>query len=249
MPAQLGPYDIPVDHPCADLRSASPINSCSRTCSRICVLLVRRMHNGQIELQPYETRAWSVHDPQRCTVVCNPTGLAASTDVRIVGFFGERRRDSDTGSDRSTRAPTPRTTPRVSRRAELFVDRTGRRLLGEYGGPHRRRRPRGGEMAGSTARQLRTLHPITGRCESITACCTGCLQLEHNPIAAHQILGLARSRRAPRCGRRSANLDDRVRRWRLATPGTRRRGRLLEATRDGEDRRQRSTTRSRRCTR
>ena len=28
--------------------------------------------------------------------VCNPTGLAASTDVRIVGFFGERRRDSDT---------------------------------------------------------------------------------------------------------------------------------------------------------
>ena len=88
MPAlvQLGPRDCPVDHPCADPALYEPDQ---QTCCS------RGDHTGQIE-RPTSQAAWSVHDLQRRTVVCNPTGLAATTDVRIVGFFGERRRDSDT---------------------------------------------------------------------------------------------------------------------------------------------------------
>jgi hypothetical protein len=93
---QLGPRDFPVDHPCADPALYEPDQQLLAYMLQDLRALVRRMHTGQIELQPYETRAWSVHDLQRRSVVCNPTGLAASTDVRIVGFFGERRGDSDT---------------------------------------------------------------------------------------------------------------------------------------------------------
>lgn len=98
MPAlvQLSPSDTPVDHPCADPALYEPDQQLLAYMLQDLRALVRRMLTEKLELKPYETRTWSVHDLQRRTVVCNPAGLAASTDVRIVGFFGERRGDSDT---------------------------------------------------------------------------------------------------------------------------------------------------------
>lgn len=55
--------------------------------------LMRRLHAGAIDLQPYESLTWSVHGLERRTVICDPLGLAKHGDVHIVGFFGERRGD------------------------------------------------------------------------------------------------------------------------------------------------------------
>ena len=60
--------------------------------------LMRRLHAGDIDLQPYESLTWSVHGLERRTVICDPVGLAAHADVHIVGFFGERRGDPATQS-------------------------------------------------------------------------------------------------------------------------------------------------------
>ncbi len=59
MPAlvQLGPHDIPVDHPCADPALYEPDQQLLADMLQELRALVRRMHTGQIELQPYETGA------------------------------------------------------------------------------------------------------------------------------------------------------------------------------------------------
>ena len=58
--------------------------------------LIRRRHNGELELAPYEVLTWSVHGLARTQVICDPNGLAEQRDVCIVGFFGERRGNPET---------------------------------------------------------------------------------------------------------------------------------------------------------
>ena len=93
---QLGPHEFPTSHPCADPALYEADQQLLAYMLQDLRALMRRMHAGDIDLQPYETLSWSVHDLQRRTVVCNPAGLAAQRDVCIVGFFGERRGQPDT---------------------------------------------------------------------------------------------------------------------------------------------------------
>ena len=93
---QLAPHEFHRDHPCSDPSLYETDQQLLAYMLQDLRALMRRMHAGEITLEPYETRTWSVHDLHRRTVICDPAGLAAPRDVCIVGFFGERRGDPET---------------------------------------------------------------------------------------------------------------------------------------------------------
>jgi len=53
--------------------------------------LMRRAAAGQIEITPHQNFCWDVHGLNRRTIVCDPEALKHPIDVKIVGFFGDRR--------------------------------------------------------------------------------------------------------------------------------------------------------------
>ncbi len=57
--------------------------------------LVRRAAAGEIQLVAHETIEWQVHGLRRRTIVCDPQRLLQRHDVEMVGFFGDRRAESD----------------------------------------------------------------------------------------------------------------------------------------------------------
>ncbi len=57
-------------------------------------VLIRRSAVGQLEIAPHENFTWDVHGLKRHTIVCDPDRLKMSFDVKIVGFFGDRRASS-----------------------------------------------------------------------------------------------------------------------------------------------------------
>ncbi len=57
--------------------------------------LTRRAAAGEIQLVAHETIEWKVHGLRRRTIVCDPTRLLQRRDVEMVGFFGDRRAESD----------------------------------------------------------------------------------------------------------------------------------------------------------
>ncbi len=95
-PVRLGPSQRDRRYPCSDPALYDSDRQLLAYMLQDLRALMRRMHNGKIDLQPYESLTWHVHDLQRRTVICDPAGLAADRDVCIVGFFGERRGDPST---------------------------------------------------------------------------------------------------------------------------------------------------------
>lgn len=53
--------------------------------------LMRRAAAGQLEITPHQNFSWDVHGLHRRTIVCDPEVLMHPIDVKIVGFFGDRR--------------------------------------------------------------------------------------------------------------------------------------------------------------
>ncbi len=60
-------------------------------------VLMRRHRKGEIEIAPHQAFAWEVHGLERHTVLCDPTSIQQPGDVKVVGFFGDRRADPDHG--------------------------------------------------------------------------------------------------------------------------------------------------------
>ncbi len=54
-------------------------------------VLMRRAAAGKLEIAPHQNFDWDVHGLKRHTIVCDPERLKTSFDVKIVGFFGDRR--------------------------------------------------------------------------------------------------------------------------------------------------------------
>lgn len=96
MPVRLGPTDHDPAYPCSDPALYEPDRELLGYMLQDLRVLMRRMHAGEIELQPYESLQWDVHGLARRTVICDPAGLDRESDVCVVGFFGERRRGTTT---------------------------------------------------------------------------------------------------------------------------------------------------------
>ena len=52
---------------------------------------MRRSAAGELEITPHQNFCWDVHGLNRRTIVCDPEVLKHSIDVKVVGFFGDRR--------------------------------------------------------------------------------------------------------------------------------------------------------------
>ncbi|GJM37245.1 MAG: hypothetical protein DHS20C19_06120 [Acidimicrobiales bacterium] len=57
--------------------------------------LIRQAGRDDTAFEPQQVISWEVHGLARRTVICDPAGLADSSDVLMVGFFGDRRADAD----------------------------------------------------------------------------------------------------------------------------------------------------------
>ncbi len=96
-PILLAPDDSPPGHPCASTKFYQSDLALLNYLLQDLRALVRKFVYGDIALTAYETLTWQVHGLRRRTVVCDPLGLARPTQVSIVGFFGDRRPESDNG--------------------------------------------------------------------------------------------------------------------------------------------------------
>ena len=90
-PVILEANETPPGHACASsLLYSSDIALLNYLLQDLRVLM-RRAAAGQLEIFPHQSFEWEVHGLKRHTIVCDPGGLKTSFDVKIVGFFGDRR--------------------------------------------------------------------------------------------------------------------------------------------------------------
>lgn len=93
-PVILDVDETPVGHPCAD----ASLYSCDIPLLNYLLqdlrVLVRRAASGDLVIAPHEQFTWEVHGLKRHTIVCDPERLMTPFDVKIVGFFGDRRAES-----------------------------------------------------------------------------------------------------------------------------------------------------------
>ena len=94
-PIRLAFDESPSGHPCADLWLYRPDLALLNYLLQDLRVLVRQAEAGDTELRPYQTITWDVHGLRRRTVICDPVSLRRRSDVRIVGFFGDRRSSDD----------------------------------------------------------------------------------------------------------------------------------------------------------
>lgn len=94
-PVELAPNEGPPEHPCADPKLYHSDIALLNYLLQDIRALVRQAAAGLIELDPYQQLAWEVHGLRRRTVICDPTRLVEHADVQIVGFFGNRRTDTN----------------------------------------------------------------------------------------------------------------------------------------------------------
>lgn len=57
--------------------------------------LLRSFARDGLDITPHQNFTWTVHDLNRRTIVCDPERLLTSMDVKVVGFFGDRRANAD----------------------------------------------------------------------------------------------------------------------------------------------------------
>lgn len=93
-PVILRADETPPGHPCAQ----ASLYSCDIPLLNYLLqdlrVLIRRAAAGEIEIHPHQGFDWDVHGLRRHTIVCDPERLMTPFDVRIVGFFGDRRVES-----------------------------------------------------------------------------------------------------------------------------------------------------------
>lgn len=92
----LAPDEFSIDHPCTDPSLYEADEQLLAYMLQDLRALVRRRRSGEIDLEPYEALAWSVHGLARRQVICDPAALEDQRNVCIVGFFGERRGNPET---------------------------------------------------------------------------------------------------------------------------------------------------------
>jgi hypothetical protein len=55
------------------------------------------MAEGAVTIRPHEPTEWTVMGLRRRLIICDPMRIGKRSKVHVVGFFGERRRDRDSG--------------------------------------------------------------------------------------------------------------------------------------------------------
>jgi hypothetical protein len=92
---QLTPEESPPDHEFA----ATKLYQCDLPLLNYLLQdlrsLMRSFARDALDIAPHQNFTWTVHDLNRRTIVCDPDRLLTSMDVKVVGFFGDRRTDAD----------------------------------------------------------------------------------------------------------------------------------------------------------
>ncbi len=94
-PILLTADESPAGHPCASTKHYRSDLALLNYLLQDLRALVRKAVYGDIALTAHETLTWEVHGLRRRTVICDPNRLSGRTDFSIVGFFGDRRPESD----------------------------------------------------------------------------------------------------------------------------------------------------------
>jgi len=94
-PVLLDPDESPARHPCAAARLYESDLALLSYLLQDLRALVRQAAAGQVELVPHDQIVWEVHGLRRRTVICDPDRIVEPVDFQVVGFFGDRRTESD----------------------------------------------------------------------------------------------------------------------------------------------------------
>lgn len=94
-PVLLGVDDAPPDHTFADPKRYDSDVALLNYLLQDLRVLARQIAAGERTLADYDQIEWSVHGLRRRTVICDVDALARPQTRQMVGFFGDRRIDSD----------------------------------------------------------------------------------------------------------------------------------------------------------
>lgn len=94
-PITLGPDENPPEHPCASSGFYQTDIALLNYLLQDLRVLTRRAAKGETDLHPHQVITWEVHGLARRTVICDPDSLMQPKLVHMVGFFGNRRANSD----------------------------------------------------------------------------------------------------------------------------------------------------------